>query len=164
MIGRNSDAVASRRSSTDLVNGAAEGGINSFSHVKGLATLSHILGRKWTTTIVVALASEPIRHGALCRKLSGISRKVLHDSLTLLIDDGFIEKVIGLDDLDGVSVSYGLTPLGHSLAPVLTEMDAWCGCHLEDLMDVQSRGNAPIRVERSPEQGGHPEVTTVTLK
>ncbi|MEZ5379698.1 MAG: helix-turn-helix domain-containing protein [Acidimicrobiales bacterium] len=161
MTGSGSDAATSRRSLAGQAGGADEVGLNSVTHVKGVATLSHILGQKWTTTIMIALAVEPVRHGPLCRKLSGISRKVLHDSLNALIEDGVVEKTIGVDDLDSVSVSYGLTALGHSLTPVLAEMDRWCSCNLDEL--GPGRG-AQLRVERGADQGGHSEVTTITLQ
>ncbi|MEZ5229334.1 MAG: helix-turn-helix domain-containing protein [Acidimicrobiales bacterium] len=164
MTGRSGDAATSRRSSADHAGGAEEVGHDTVLHVKGVATVSHILGRKWTTTILIALTAAPVRHGPLCRKLSGISRKVLHESLNALIEDGLVEKVIGVDDLDGVSVSYGLTPLGRSLAPVIAELDVWCAHHLDELTHAGSGEGARLRVERSVEQGDHPEVTTVTLQ
>ncbi len=150
MTGLGGETVTSRQTSAEGAADAAKVGIELVSHVKGVATLSHILGRKWTTTILLALAPTPVRHGPLCRKLSGISRKVLHESLNTLIEDGIVEKVIGVDDLDGVSVSYGLTPLGCSLAPVLIQMDEWCSRHLVELAGGQSNREPQIRVERGP--------------
>lgn len=149
MMGLGGETVTSRQTSAEGASDAAAVGIDLVSHVKGVATLSHILGRKWTTTILIALAPTPVRHGPLCRRLSGISRKVLHESLNNLIEDGIVEKVIGVDDLDGVSVSYGLTPLGLSLVPVLMQMDQWCSRYLDELIDGESTGAAQIRVERT---------------
>jgi DNA-binding HxlR family transcriptional regulator len=111
-----------------------------------LAKLSAILGRKWTASIVVTLRSAPIRHGDLCRRLSGISRKVLHESLDALIHDGLVEKIIGVDDVGGPSVTYGLTPLGSSLSPVFDAMQLWCDSHLRDVVTTRSDGGAAIRV------------------
>ena len=111
-----------------------------------LAKLSAVLGRKWTASIVTTLRHAPIRHGDLCRRLSGISRKVLHESLDALICDGLVEKIIGVDDVGGPSVAYGLTPLGSSLSPVFDAMQLWCDSHLPDVVQARSGGGAPIRV------------------
>ena len=149
MTGNGGDAVASRRSSDDPTDDTAEAGIEFVSHVPGVASLSHILGRKWTTAIMITLAAGPVRHNILSRKLSGISRKVLHQSLRALMADGLVEKILGLDELGIGAVHYGLTPLGHSLDPVFTEMDAWCEHHLDEMLDGDALRAANIRVERT---------------
>jgi DNA-binding HxlR family transcriptional regulator len=84
----------------------------------------------------------------LCRRLAGVSRKVVHESLKELMADGLVEKVIGADDVGSPSVTYGLTTLGASLAPVLDAMQAWCTLHLGQLLAARDSGEPPIRVER----------------
>ncbi|MEZ5379626.1 MAG: helix-turn-helix domain-containing protein [Acidimicrobiales bacterium] len=104
-------------------------GVRTSWDPKRLGPLGSILGRKWTLTIIATLHDGPIRHGQLCRRLRPIARKVLHQSLDGLVDDGLVEKVVGIDDCGNIAVSYGLTPLGRSLHTVLDAMQAWTEHH-----------------------------------
>lgn len=112
-----------------------------------LTKLATVLGRKWTVTIIVTLAPAPMRHGALTRKLRGISRKVLHESLDALMADGLVEKVISTDECGRPATRYGLTPLGYSLLIVLEAMQDWCTLHLEQLLTERLAGEIQVRVD-----------------
>lgn len=112
-----------------------------------LTKLATVLGRRWTATIIVTLAPAPMRHGALARKLRGISRKVLHESLNALMADGLVEKVISTDDCGKPATTYGLTPLGCSLLTVLEAMQIWCTLHLDELLTERLAGEIQIRVD-----------------
>ena len=134
-------------------------------NVAELSTLSAILGRKWTASVVSTLRTRPLRHGQLCRRLSGISRKVLHESLDGLIRDGIVEKIVGVDETGGTFVAYGLTSLGNSLSSVYDAMQMWCTRHLPEVEQSRRTGGAPIRIaDLGTEDAGNPGVTTVTLK
>ncbi len=113
-----------------------------------LTRLATVLGRKWTPTLIVTLAQGPYRHGALGRKLSGISRKVLHESLDGLMVDGLVEKVISLDECARPATTYGLTALGESLIPVLQAMQSWCNAHLDEMSLERQSGEITIRLDR----------------
>lgn len=149
MAGRVRVPSAPDSHTADAPSGAISAGAASLWSPAALAKLTTILGRKWTIAVVLALYPGPIRHGDLCRRLSGIARKVLHDSLNGLIEDGLVEKTVGVDDVGVASVSYGLTPLGTSLAPVLDEMQIWCALHLDEVVKCRADGGAPIRVAGS---------------
>lgn len=114
-----------------------------------LSTLTSILGRKWTVLLVTTLYDGPLRHNVLARRLSGTTRKVLHDSLNGLIADGIVERILGIDELGGSSTSYGLTELGRSLAPVFDAAQIWCAVHLDELHDCRAGGGAEARVDRA---------------
>ncbi len=134
-------------------------------NARELSTLSAILGRKWTASVVSTLRVQPLRHGQLCRKLSGISRKVLHQSLDGLIQDGVVQKIVGVDELGGSFVAYGLTPLGTSLSSVYDAMQTWCTHHLLEVEQSRHDGGATIRIaDLDTEDAGNPGVTRITLK
>ncbi len=110
-----------------------------------LSCLCAVLGRKWTPAILTTLAEGPMRHGHLSRRLAGIARKVLHNSLDGLMADGLVEKIIGADHLGGASVRYGLTPLGMSLTAVLDCLQLWCNLNLDELHAARVAEFIPIR-------------------
>lgn len=70
-----------------------------------------------------ALISGPKRTSQLKRSLSGVSQKVLTESLSSMIEDGLVDRI----DLKRVPphVEYQLTPLGESFLPVIESMRQW---------------------------------------
>lgn len=113
-----------------------------------LTKLAAVLGRKWTPTLLVTLVDGPMRHGPLTRKLRGISRKVLHESLDSLMIDGLIEKAIFIDDCGKPATTYGLTTLGESLVPLLELMQEWCSDHLAELLLERCADEVVILLDR----------------
>jgi len=102
-----------------------------------LLKLSGVIGRKWTPAVMTTLAAAPMRHGDLCRKLSGIHRKVLQQSLTGLMHDGLITKSSGFDETGHPKTTYRLTDLGASLFAVFDAMQDWCSQHLAEMRAAQ---------------------------
>ncbi|OJG96386.1 hypothetical protein RV18_GL002565 [Enterococcus termitis] len=88
-----------------------------------VATTVQLIGSKWKTLIIRDLISGPKRNAELKRSLSGISQKVLTESLNAMILDGLVERI----DFQKVPphVEYQLTPLGESLLPVIESMRQW---------------------------------------
>lgn len=88
-----------------------------------VATTVQLIGSKWKTLIIRDLITGPKRNSELKRSLSGISQKVLTESLNSMIADGIVERV----DFQKVPlhVEYQLTALGKSLLPVIESMRQW---------------------------------------
>ena len=108
------------------------------------------LGDKWTVVAVRALESGPKRFGELRRALTGVSQKVLTELVRSLERDGFISRhVINVTPL---RVEYRLTPLGGSLAALLTNMRDWARVHMARVREERDRYDA-----RRLGQSGHSE-------
>lgn len=88
-----------------------------------VATTVQLVGSKWKLLIIRDLISGPKRTSQLKRSLSGVSQKVLTESLSSMIDDGLVDRI----DLKKVPphVEYRLTPLGESFLPVIESMRQW---------------------------------------
>ena len=82
-----------------------------------------LIASKWTMLILPALASAPMRNGALLRRIDGISQKVLTQTLRDLERNGLVIR----DDRQTVPphVEYRLSQLGQSLSRTLTILDRW---------------------------------------
>lgn len=146
MTGQISEAASPLNSTVDS-RGGRDGSMQTAMNAVELAALASVLGRKWTPAVLLALQPAPIRHGALTRKLSGIARKVLHESLDGLMADGLVEKVITIDECGRPATTYGLTTLGRSLFPVLRTMQEWCTENLQTMSRERSTGQVTIRLE-----------------
>jgi len=137
MTGRVSEADSPRVRFAGAVAGHSGEANGSVLNADELLKLSAVIGRKWTPAVMTTLAEHPMRHGDLCRKLSGIHRKVLQQSLTGLMHDGLITKSSGFDETGHPKTTYRLTELGASLFAVFDAMQDWCSQHLGELRSAQ---------------------------
>lgn len=87
------------------------------------------LSRKWQSVIVHRLLEEgPLGFTGLQKRVTGISGKVLTQTLEALEADGLIRRdVISKAPL---RVQYHLTDAGRDLGPVIEAMQAWGRRHL----------------------------------
>jgi DNA-binding HxlR family transcriptional regulator len=95
---------------------------------------------KWTALIVGLLAQRPHRFGELRRAITGISHKVLSQTLQSLERDGLVRRT----PLATVppTVEYALTSLGRTLDKPLASIRNWAEQHIED---VQAARDSYIR-------------------
>ncbi|MFE9328421.1 winged helix-turn-helix transcriptional regulator [Nocardia sp. NPDC052278] len=98
-----------------------------------LATISD----KWVTLVLTALAEGPLRHGGLRRRIAGVSQKMLTQTLRSLERAGLVDRTV--TPSVPVRVDYSLTPLGHSLLPVVTAVKIWAEGNMDDVHDAQHR-------------------------
>jgi DNA-binding HxlR family transcriptional regulator len=82
---------------------------------------------KWTVEIVFVLSQKSHRNGELKRIVSGISQKVLTQTLRRLERDGIIARKIY--PVVPPQVEYSLTPLGTSLVDLLSNLRLWATKH-----------------------------------
>jgi DNA-binding HxlR family transcriptional regulator len=86
------------------------------------------VGDKWTTLMLIALTTGPMRFGALNRAIPDISKRMLTQSLRALERDGMISRHVF--PTKPPSVEYRLTPLGGSILEPLVQLVAWAeGSH-----------------------------------
>ena len=89
--------------------------------------LDHVTS-KWGVLVVVALATQTLRWGALHRYVEGISEKMLAQTLRTLEGDGLVSR--HARPVIPPHVEYSLTPLGHELAEVLIPLVRWVGANV----------------------------------
>ena len=86
---------------------------------------------KWVTLILVALAGGPLRYSDLGRIITGVSQKMLTQTLRALERDGLVARAVTASV--PVRVDYQLTPLGDSLMPAVNAVKAWAEEHISEI-------------------------------
>jgi DNA-binding HxlR family transcriptional regulator len=102
---------------------------------------------KWTALIIHVLSSGTKRHGELRRQISGVSQKMLTQTLRSLEDDGIVNRKIY--PVVPPMVEYSLTPLGRSLIEPLEAICRWAEEHLSELEAARERAQRAKREGRS---------------
>lgn len=107
--------------------------------IKGCPTnqLLDRLSDKWVSLVVAALSNGPMRYSDLTRKIAGVSPKMLTQTLRTLERDGILTRTV--TPSVPVRVDYALTPLGSSLAGLLTAVKAWAETHIEEVHEARER-------------------------
>ena len=88
-----------------------------------VATTVALIGSKWKLLIIRHLLQRPWRFNELKRDLTGISQKVLTDSLRSMEEDGLITRTVYPEVPP--RVEYALSDLGQTLKPILDSMVEW---------------------------------------
>lgn len=92
---------------------------------------------KWVSLVVSALALQPMRYSDLSRKIAGVSPKMLTQTLRSLERDGILTRTV--TPSVPVRVDYELTPLGASLAHLLTAVKDWAETHFDEVHRARER-------------------------
>jgi DNA-binding HxlR family transcriptional regulator len=88
-----------------------------------VATTVQIIGSKWKLLIIRNLMNRPWRFNELKKDLSGISQKVLTESLRSMEEDGIIVRKVYSEVPP--KVEYSLSELGESMRPIINAMAEW---------------------------------------
>ena len=88
-----------------------------------VATTVQLIGSKWKLLIMRNLLERPWRFNELKKNLSGISQKVLTDSLRSMEEDGLITRTVFPEVPP--HVEYALSDMGESMRPILMAMQKW---------------------------------------
>jgi len=92
---------------------------------------------KWTALVIHVLSSGTKRSGELRRAVTGISQKMLTQTLRSLEDDGLVARKIY--PVVPPMVEYSLTPLGRTLTEPLEAICRWAEKHLAELEAIRAR-------------------------
>jgi DNA-binding HxlR family transcriptional regulator len=100
---------------------------------------------KWVTLVLAALGSDgpnpgehctgeprPMRYSELSRRLSGVSQKMLTQTLRSLERDGLLTRTV--TPTVPVTVTYELTDLGLSLQEVMGGIKVWAEAHMDEVL------------------------------
>ena len=91
----------------------------------------NLVADKWTLLVLLALMGGSKRHGALKRKLAGITQKMLTQTLRRLEREGLVQRTEY--PVTPPKVEYSLTPLGESLGGPIQALSAWAKEHSLEL-------------------------------
>jgi DNA-binding HxlR family transcriptional regulator len=87
---------------------------------------------KWTVLVVGALEDRTKRFGELRREISGVSQKMLTQTLRGLERDGLVVRMVYASVPP--KVEYSLTQLGHTLVHILEAIRKWSENSIEDVL------------------------------
>ena len=87
-----------------------------------------VISGRWKPMILQRLHSRPHGFGELRRAIPSISTKVLREQLRQLMADDLVARHQLSPKVKGVR--YSLTPYGHSLDPVFSQLWQWGTGHL----------------------------------
>ncbi|MFE1950031.1 winged helix-turn-helix transcriptional regulator [Streptomyces sp. NPDC059524] len=100
---------------------------------------------KWVALVLAALggdgplpgaadggAPRPLRFSELSRRISGVSQKMLTQTLRSLERDGMVTRTV--TPTVPVTVTYELTGLGRSLQGVMRGIKAWAEGHMDEVL------------------------------
>lgn len=103
----------------------------------GLEAALEIAGGRWTVLVLWHLAKGPRRFGELRRLVSGISEKMLIQTLREMQQDGIVIR----KDFREVPprVVYSLTPFGKSLTEALKPLCEWGTKHMVRIAAIEEK-------------------------
>lgn len=89
----------------------------------GYSKVLEIISNKWTALVIYAMEDGIIRYGEIGRRIEGISKKMLTQTLRQLERDGLVRRDI-TPSVPPI-VEYSLTPLGETLLQPMRELNQW---------------------------------------
>ncbi len=97
---------------------------------------------KWTTLCVGILAEhdDPMRFGDMRRQITGISQKMLTQTLRDLERDGLVVR--RAYPVIPPRVEYSLTPLGKTLEEPMRALSIWAESHMDEVRAARERFDA----------------------
>jgi DNA-binding HxlR family transcriptional regulator len=93
------------------------------------------IGDRWTVLVVGVLADGEARFSELSRRIEGVSKKMLTQTLRGLERDGLVRRTVYPEV--PVRVVYALTDAGRTLCEPLRALQEWSIAHLGDVTASQ---------------------------
>jgi DNA-binding HxlR family transcriptional regulator len=93
------------------------------------------IGDRWTVLVVGVLADGEARFSELSRRIEGVSKKMLTQTLRGLERDGLVRRTVYPEV--PVRVVYALTDAGRTLCEPLRALQEWAIAHLGDVAASQ---------------------------
>lgn len=110
---------------------------NVFDHNCGSQQALNLVADKWTALIIYTLSQGTKRYNQLQRDISGISQKMLTQTLRSLERDGLVERQVY--PVVPPKVEYSLTSLGATLVVPLSTLCKWAEAHLSEVEAARTR-------------------------
>ncbi|WP_228644496.1 helix-turn-helix domain-containing protein [Microtetraspora sp. AC03309] len=100
------------------------------------------LSDKWVNLTLNALADGPRRYTDLAKSVSGVSQKMLTQTLRTLERDGLVSRRVTA--AVPVRVDYDLTPLGWTLMPLMYAVKEWAEVHIGEVEAAHAAYDAAL--------------------
>jgi DNA-binding HxlR family transcriptional regulator len=102
-----------------------------------------LIGKRWTGAILQTLMAGPLRFSEISGAIPDLSDRLLSQRMKELETHGLVGRQV--DSGPPVRVRYELSPMGHELAPALSEIGAWARRWLEgEVGEVTDPAAAPV--------------------
>ena len=98
------------------------------------------IASKWTMLVILALSGPPQRYAQLQRRVVGVTKKVLTQTLRALERDGLVVRRVY--PTVPVQTEYELTALGRSLADTVGVIRAWAYENVETIAQARNEYDA----------------------
>ncbi|MHA6528994.1 winged helix-turn-helix transcriptional regulator [Paenibacillus sp. BAC0078] len=102
----------------------------------GYSKVLDIISNKWTVLVIYAMEKGGIRYGEMLRRVEGISKKMLTQTVRKLERDGLVGRHITLTVPP--SVEYSLTPLGETLLQPMKELRQWGRVNYNQVVEARA--------------------------
>ncbi|MCP1311021.1 winged helix-turn-helix transcriptional regulator [Paenibacillus tyrfis] len=89
----------------------------------GYSRVLELISDKWTALVIYALEDGSVRYGEMGRRIDGISKKMLTQTVRKLERDGLVRRHV--TPTVPPTVDYSLTPLGETLLQPMKELRQW---------------------------------------
>ncbi|ASR48078.1 MULTISPECIES: winged helix-turn-helix transcriptional regulator [Paenibacillus] len=110
----------------------------------GYSRVLEIISNKWTALVIYALENGHIRYGDISRRVEGISKKMLTQTVRKLERDGLVQRHI--TPTVPLTVEYSLTPLGETLLQPMKELRQWGRTNYSHV--EEARGNYDLKYSK----------------
>jgi DNA-binding HxlR family transcriptional regulator len=100
------------------------------------------IGDKWSMLVLIALSTSDFHFNALTREISGITQKLLVQTLRKLERNGLVSRTVNATR--PVTVSYSITPLGAPLAFMLVPIQGWAITNIRKVKRARDKYDAPL--------------------
>src|SRR5579859_1541003 len=95
-----------------------------------------LIADQWTPLVIYALEEGTMRFGQLLKRINGISKKMLTQTLRALERNGLVQRVVY--PVVPPIVEYSLTPLGQTLIEPMQALKIWAYAHLQEVAHAQA--------------------------
>jgi DNA-binding HxlR family transcriptional regulator len=106
-----------------------------------------LIADQWTPLVIAALNGGTMRFGQLLKRIGGISRKMLSQTLRAMERNGLVQRVVY--PVVPPVVEYSLTPLGQTLVEPMKALRDWAYEHLQEVAQAQTaydqRDHTPLQ-------------------
>ena len=95
-----------------------------------------LIADQWTPLVIYALEEGTMRFGQLLKRINGISKKMLTQTLRAMERNGLVRRVVY--PVVPPVVEYSLTPLGQTLIEPINALRDWAYGHLQEVARAQT--------------------------
>jgi DNA-binding HxlR family transcriptional regulator len=95
-----------------------------------------LIADQWTPLVIYALKEDTMRFSQLLKRIDGISKKMLTQTLRAMERNGLIQRVVY--PVVPPAVEYSLTPLGQTLREPMEALRIWAYGHLQEVAQART--------------------------